>query len=214
MNKYSNDFVSRYYVMDPEVEDILPSGKLLMDGMCVLIEGSVSKTDIAENMREELVNKALINNRWCRVTDITYEDQDRKVVFVGEYADRSRIQRRMPLNFAWLVKKDSYPILSEAMRRRKLLVDIMEKVVQRSYTLDESMMAIADAADVLMSSEWFDVGGAQFAFTQTIHDAVKEKRSDIRLLIGEAISESGSNMELVERARVVNEITGSIIALF
>lgn len=103
-------FVPQYYTMDPETEDLLPSGDMLRDGMVVLLESpSWRFIDVdKKNVSDAAFSLALERNRWCTITHL--KSRLGRVSFVGVYEDGTKRMRLVPRpDLAWLVKLDSIP---------------------------------------------------------------------------------------------------------
>lgn len=111
------DYVGKYFVMDPETDDLLPNGAKLAPGMIVFCENHGVCTDISsgmENLEEKERFRARIYNRWCRVSDIANEDTE--VQFVATYADGTKHTRAHSRRTGWYVRKDSIPWRPSDMR--------------------------------------------------------------------------------------------------
>jgi hypothetical protein len=124
-------FVDKFYVMDPEFDDLLNTGAELKDGMIVLIEESMSKTNleflnVVDSASYQYdYNRALENNRWCTVSQVSIRrryDYDQYGAVIGEssplisfiaiYADGTKRKRTYDSSYAWFVKKDTIPEIS------------------------------------------------------------------------------------------------------
>lgn len=154
-------FVSRFYEMQPATDELLPNGRNLTDGMCVLIDDQNLRQSLNvlmhpdNTMYEEILYKARESNRWCIVSELEILDHlnFQVVVFTACYPDGLRRQRIVPLEKAWLVKADSIPsrdpewvakTLGEAGRRLGLDdSDVLEEV------LDVVKTAASEEIDVL-----------------------------------------------------------------
>lgn len=101
-----DDIVPKAYRFNPMTEDLL-YGDELMDGMVVLAGPASERYN--EQM-PEMYNAGLpVSNRWCEVSKARQED-DRKIYFVGLYADGQKVVRNTDLTAGWYVKKDSIPV--------------------------------------------------------------------------------------------------------
>lgn len=98
-------FVSGYYTMNPDLDDLLFDGNELREGMEVLIEDANERMGIHEHIMEQSYHMALMRNRWCTVTNLVLEKE--YVSFIGAYSDGMKIKWRMPIHLAWLVRKTS-----------------------------------------------------------------------------------------------------------
>lgn len=107
-----DEFVDKYYRMNPETEIVIPSGYDLKEGMRVLVEAVDCRQYISDNLRDEpsLYTAALLNNRWCVVTDGIAKWPNGDVSFLGLYDDGIIMQRIVIPIYAWIVKKDSIPV--------------------------------------------------------------------------------------------------------
>lgn len=102
------DLVPKYYVMDPNTEDLLFDGSELRNGMVVLAAEPFIRyntMDFAEG-DEEFQWGANEWNRWCTVSRLVYPTTD-IVEFVGIYADDTKLKRAVKLRRPWYVKADS-----------------------------------------------------------------------------------------------------------
>jgi len=106
----SSQFVPMHYQMDPTTDDLLANGRLLRNGMVVLVEDSIIRQDVRRLDVEEVspydLERALEANRWATVTEIEFRYDD-LVKFVAVYEDGSKKIRRYNVSYGWLVKLDS-----------------------------------------------------------------------------------------------------------
>lgn len=107
LNKIPADYVEQYAEMDPQTEDLLPTGRYLNNGMIVLIESRIMRNDIAdlESKSGYYKDRARENNRWCMVTEV--HNRGDITSFVAVYADGTKRVRRLNQSYAWYVKIDS-----------------------------------------------------------------------------------------------------------
>lgn len=107
LSKYN--FVEQFYEMNPDTEDILFDGTELRDGMVVLIENDSSRENLGTVSLSggAMLTKALVNNRWCTVSNIRIENS--LVYFIAEYENGIKKKRWTSDTYAWYVKKDSIP---------------------------------------------------------------------------------------------------------
>lgn len=104
------EYVDTYYEMNPETEDILLEGTLLVDGMKVLIEGPEFRESITEHMESADISRARMRNRWCVVDQVKTElNNGLNISFIGVYEDGTKRKWTVPADYAWIVKKDSVP---------------------------------------------------------------------------------------------------------
>lgn len=99
-------FVEKYYMMNPETEDVLLDGTELRDGMTVLLENPIDRASYGVSDRMHTVLK---KNRWCTVTKLNVYVDSNTVRFVGVYEDGTKIARTHNVPTPWLVKLDSIP---------------------------------------------------------------------------------------------------------
>lgn len=107
-----SEFVDKYYEMDPETEDVLDNGTLVVDGMKVLIESPDSRAEIYDGMDSSEISQARKQNRWATVEHAKVENQKYNgpmLSFIAVYDDGVKRQRTRTVNHAWIVKKDSIP---------------------------------------------------------------------------------------------------------
>lgn len=105
----ATEYVSKYYEMDPEFEDVVFSGNDLVNGMIVLAEDPIARADDLneDEATDREISELRMRNRWATVTDLTVtSDQTR---FVAVYSDGTKRKRTLGTSHAWLVKKDSMP---------------------------------------------------------------------------------------------------------
>ena len=105
-------FVSKFYEMDPEFDDLLPSGLYLRDGMVVLLEDHLLRGD--EDRADSKWELARLRevNRWCEVSHVVvtprHGDASGPLVeFIGTYPDGTKRKRAYAASYAWLVRKFS-----------------------------------------------------------------------------------------------------------
>lgn len=110
-SKIPTEMVDKYFQMDPETDDLLPTGDKLEVGMVVLIEDYTKRIAIPEGGVVTLngVSQylALESNRWCRISDVKVVGMS--LSFVATYADGTKRKRFESVTNAWYVKKDSKP---------------------------------------------------------------------------------------------------------
>lgn len=114
----TSEYVDEYYEMDPETEDLLDNGTLIMDGMVVLAENPTSRTSVpTEDSGPAKVTDARMRNRWAKVENSkVYNDQNGTMLsFVAVYEDGVKRKRTCTVGHAWLVKKDSVPRIDTLM---------------------------------------------------------------------------------------------------
>lgn len=109
-------FESQFYRMNRKTVELLANGSQLKNGMIVLIEDYMARVDIERAFAKDLeyrpvdpyaLRRAETNNRWCRVSNVAHDKNHQQIVFVGEYADGTKVQRRYSDSYAWYVTIDS-----------------------------------------------------------------------------------------------------------
>lgn len=104
-------YVDKDYKMDPKYEIFLPNGRMLKEGMVVLIGRPSLREDPSRrrgNSRAWLSLEA--NNRWCKVTELSFIPRQPyhtagKVIFTGVYGDGGVMQRTHYDDYPWIAKK-------------------------------------------------------------------------------------------------------------
>lgn len=107
--KMLSQFVPVNYWMNPEIEDLIPSGLLLKDGMVVLVDEMMMRGDpFLIDDSPYALDKCLENNRWCTVTELEIKGHTTKSVrFVAVYGDRTKRVRMLDVAWPWIVKLSS-----------------------------------------------------------------------------------------------------------
>lgn len=104
--EFYQHLMPKYFVMDPDTDDLLPDGKALRNGMEVLIADEQYRREVSANMGENQEYEARIANRWCKVTNLSYDDKCSR--FVGVYEDGTKFLRVYGKNTqSWYVKKNT-----------------------------------------------------------------------------------------------------------
>jgi hypothetical protein len=106
------NMVDRYYVMDPEAEELLFDASEIRRNFVVLIAAPSYRVAIEsysedEPMPADVQHKALINNRWGAVERLEVDSTYIHLVCV--YGDGTKFKRSIHLEQPWLVKKSSLP---------------------------------------------------------------------------------------------------------
>lgn len=97
-------YVSRFYEMDPQFEDVI-FGADLRDGMVVLLEDHLLRGELDRMDEKYEMARVREANRWCTVTRLTRSGP--LVRFIGLYGDDTKLVRSYHADYAWIVKKDS-----------------------------------------------------------------------------------------------------------
>jgi len=174
--------VDAFYEMDPETEDVLSNGTLIVDGMKVLIESPSNRTIVHDQLSDAGLYEARRDNSWCKVENSAIEGA--YVAFVGVYEDGVKRKRMVLKSEAWVVKKDSIPrvdgIYSIAqdevvvLGSTKNVVDSLRSVRPSNWS---KYMAFAgneeyeSVNDYLFREEAFGLGGEDFANSSVLYDA-------------------------------------------
>lgn len=117
------EFVPRFYRMNPAEDKVLPNGLVLKNGMRVLLECYANRAadlppgDLSSVAGEKWNWDVRRLNRWCTVTELQIDPaptdghscHGRSVRFVGVYDDGEELMRANSWRDAWLVKRDSIP---------------------------------------------------------------------------------------------------------
>jgi hypothetical protein len=106
-----DDWIGKYYEMNPVEEDLLPSGHFLSQGMKVVPESSMNRIDIFGDIPLSAgdIFRARKQNRWFTVSHIVADDNGDIIHFVGTYEDGVKRKWSTDANFAWIYKLDSVP---------------------------------------------------------------------------------------------------------
>lgn len=176
------EFVDKYYEMDPETEDVLHNGTLVVDDMKVLVESPMHREVIHENMDSANIYNAKTKNRWATVeqSKVALHGNQHVLTFIAVYDDGVKRKIVHGVEFAWLVKKDSIPRTDYILRvtpegaystfngRTKKVVEFLKDiplVKQGSYQVqtgrDGDVMSVGEylAIQELGPEETYDVVG-------------------------------------------------------
>lgn len=139
------DCVDRFYAMDPKTDDVV-FGKNLQHGMVVLIEEITSRCD----MNSKHTNGALVKNRWCTVTQLSWDRRQDLVQFIGEYDDGFKATRIYANHMGWIVKKSS---VEELAGRQERMYGIVKQALLDSHGITSALLPEYDSlADVIARS--------------------------------------------------------------
>lgn len=100
-----DEFVPRFYTMNPETDVLVVDGRGLEEGMKVLIENPHYRAVIKEEMADWELDRALERNRWCTISRIKIKGN--LLRFVASYEDGTQKVRTEDVDGAWIAKKDS-----------------------------------------------------------------------------------------------------------
>jgi len=132
--KKINDFVPKFYEMDPETEDLLPSGKHLANGMVVLLAEPDRRHSISGETQDWILDRLRGDNRWCRVSHLTIKGST-TVSFVGTYNDGTKRLREFSIDAPWLVKLDS---VGETAQRYLFVLEQVHRAMRVSASAGET----------------------------------------------------------------------------
>ncbi|AXQ61305.1 hypothetical protein SEA_LIBERTYBELL_64 [Streptomyces phage LibertyBell] len=113
MTEFPDSYVQKFQRMDPKTEELLTHGEYLADGMVVLVEPRLRVDLKRDHLSDWEVERAFENNQWCTVSNVEYDSYHRVIMFVGTYADGTKIKRSFGRDYSWVVKIDS---LSDSMQ--------------------------------------------------------------------------------------------------
>ncbi|WPJ30603.1 hypothetical protein [Streptomyces phage Psst4] len=104
----TEQFVPKYYVMDPEIEEIVFDGKSLADGMVILIADPNERARPEKDLDGDWGQDRLLErNRWCTISKVTVEAEVNTLYFLATYEDGTQRKRSHSIQQSWIVKKDS-----------------------------------------------------------------------------------------------------------
>lgn len=101
----AQNFVDKYYIMDPNEDGLLFDGRDLRNGMLVLVEDPTRRASTiigSTPMSTERYGQAMKWNRWCVVSNLLQEDET--VHFLGSYEDGTIMKFSVDVRLGWLVK--------------------------------------------------------------------------------------------------------------
>lgn len=143
------EFVPRYYEMDPETEEYLPSGAMLRDGMVVLNADPERRAEIRNKMTEREIYRARTANRWAKIESYRVPSSPLDGVlpssikrFVATYEDGTKRRFDAETDQAWLVKKDSIPEEPKLSKKTVTLHAEYGKSDEVSFTIKNAMYEV------------------------------------------------------------------------
>jgi hypothetical protein len=101
----AEQFVPKFYRMNPKTDDLIINGRHLANGMRVLIATSSLRMNTDVELSDWQEDRALENNRWCTVGALEVDGEITR--FIGVYDDGSKRMRVQQTQLAWYVKIDS-----------------------------------------------------------------------------------------------------------
>jgi hypothetical protein len=108
----ATEYVGKFFEMDPETDDLLDNGTLVIDGMKVLFEDNGYRADPREGMSAGDTDRAKKSNRWCVVSNskVKVDNNGNDMLsFIGTYDDGTKRKWDVSARYAWFVKKDTIP---------------------------------------------------------------------------------------------------------
>lgn len=150
VHETESEFVEKYYEMDPETEDLLDNGTLVIPGMKVLIESPSGRQTIYDGMTEDEIAEARVTNRWATVVSSKVH-RGGDLSFIALYDDGVKRKVVEDVQAAWLVKKDSIPRIDSLMDKDGHIIESLPTAQMVSY-LEERIKS---------APGWFDVNGGR-----------------------------------------------------
>lgn len=154
----NEQFVPKYYVMDPETEELVFDAMDLRNGMVVLIADPDERTrPELGNDRDWEMDRLLERNRWCTVSKIDVSPETNSVYFLATYEDGTQRKRQYSITQAWLAKKDS--VESSNRRSEKVeqyimaaVMDAIQVTISEGTSEDEKTTQLGEIVE--KSSSW------------------------------------------------------------
>uniref|UniRef100_A0AAU7GWU2 Uncharacterized protein n=1 Tax=Streptomyces phage Scarif TaxID=3158858 RepID=A0AAU7GWU2_9CAUD len=122
--------VPKFYSMDPDVEDLLPSSEHLANGMVVLLADNDKRASESDIQHDWGMDRALERNRWCRVSHLFWNEPNNTFEFIAVYDDGTKRVRHCFREDAWIVKNSSVyeSMLMETERYSQIYALILEGI--------------------------------------------------------------------------------------
>lgn len=128
------EFEKKHFVPDPDTDTMIPSGRMLSDGMIVLVDSHILRQELSDSKHQddhtpENRLKVLKYNRWCRVTQLESYDHisgEEHVSFIGVYGGGIEFSWDRPTRVAWYVKKDSLQLVRALEAEAELTDSVVE----------------------------------------------------------------------------------------
>lgn len=139
IHETESEFVEKYYEMDPETEDLLDNGTLVVDGMKVLIEEPNMRQHISNNLELTSLDNARKMNRWATVLESKIKrkaEGETTLSFVALYDDGIKRKMIVPVRYAWLVKKDSMPRIDMLMNPDNHVIEVFPQAKMVRFLKD------------------------------------------------------------------------------
>lgn len=117
------EFVTKFYQMNPDEDELFLGSSRLENGMKVLCEKDSERMRPEEPLTDWQLAQALERNRWCVISDL--QNISGKIRFVGVYEDGTKRIRAYQAEESWYVKKNSIDAAStRTARLRELMAEI------------------------------------------------------------------------------------------
>lgn len=115
-----DETVPKYFEMDPQTDDLVPSAMHLVSGVIVLAESDDLRVAWAPfiPLIGESLARAQKYNRWCRIENLKIEGDE--MSFIGVYHDGTKRFWTGSVNTAWYIKIDSFPDANSFMTVQQL----------------------------------------------------------------------------------------------
>lgn len=107
-----NQFVPKYFRMNPETDDLLMDSYGLHEGMRILTGNVNARVDLSHVTKYEVsLESALKHNRWFVIEKIKTEPHNDLVMLIGRYDDGEKMRHIFSLSQTeWYVKKDTVKV--------------------------------------------------------------------------------------------------------
>lgn len=133
LNDVMKTFVDQYAPMNPETEFLIPNAKLLQNGMEVLVAEPMYRENkySIERGEDSGIDHALERNRWCKVSHLAIDYQNKVYTFIATYSDGTQRKRTSGAYWAWLVKLDSVDVLKQ---KRDAVRDMLDMIAHHDQS--------------------------------------------------------------------------------
>lgn len=134
----NHPFVPKFYQMDPRTEELIPDGRILSDGMVILLadpnhRGRPEKMSAADWELDRVMER----NRWCTISNVSIRGN--LLTFVATYEDGTKRKRSESTDTPWLVHKDSIEhSIDRASERFKKICDLVDNAMLGAVAIKES----------------------------------------------------------------------------
>jgi hypothetical protein len=135
------NFAPKNYEFDQATEMILDGSQLSNKDIVLIEDRSIrEEVDDLDWAPEYIVDRALITNRWCMVSDFTIVSHhlaEPTATFIGLYDDDFTVRRQYPLSYKWIVKKKDAPKKTSENDRREKITELIWKAMTVTSELDK-----------------------------------------------------------------------------